>query len=448
MKGVKALRDTIAAISSPKGTGAIAIIRIDGEKSHEIAKKLSGMSKIEEYRKVYHRSLLYNNELLDDVNIVFYKSPNSYTGNDLVEIYCHGGILVTHKILDVILKSGARLAERGEFTKRAFLNGKLSLIQAEAIYQIIEAKSEMSLKISLENLKGKLGKEIEDYRERLLKILAEIEVSIDYPDDIESDVELIFKELVAISNIIDKKVENSKKGLHLSSGIVMTIVGKPNSGKSTLLNRLLYEDRAIVTDIPGTTRDVIKGEIDINGIHFIIADTAGIRETDDFVEKIGIERSLNEVKKSDIILFVLDSSTGFTEEDEYIYEKIKDYNFIPVWNKCDFGKKVNRFENISVKISALSGEGLRDLEMKILERVEDIVKSGESSHVTTQRQLEILERVKMHLNNARENFEKGFELDIISIDIRKALDELDILVGRKFGEDLLDTIFSNFCVGK
>jgi tRNA modification GTPase len=441
------LKDTIAAISSPKGTGAISIIRIDGEKSHEIAKKITGLQKVE-YKKVYHRFIKYKNEILDDVNIVFYESPNSYTGNDLVEIYCHGGILVTHKILDVILNEGARLAERGEFTKRAFLNGKLSLIQAEAIYQIIEAKSELSLKISLENLKGKLGKEIEEIRNKLLQILAEIEVSIDYPDDIESDVNLIQKELKEIDKYISEKVQKSKKGLHLSSGLVMTIVGKPNSGKSTLLNRLLYEDRAIVTEIPGTTRDVIKGEIDIKGVHFIIADTAGIRETEDFVEKIGIERSLQEIRKSDLILFVLDSSTGITEEDLFIYEKIKNYNFIPVWNKCDIGKKLDKFESESVKISAISGEGLRELEDAIIDKVKDIIESGESSHVTTQRQLEILERVSQFVKSALKNFEIGYELDIISIDIRKSIEELDVLLGRKINDDLLDTIFSNFCVGK
>jgi tRNA modification GTPase len=441
------LKDTIAAISSPKGTGAISIIRIDGEKSHEIAKKITGLQKVE-YKKVYHRFIKYKNEILDDVNIVFYESPNSYTGNDLVEIYCHGGILVTHKILDVILNEGARLAERGEFTKRAFLNGKLSLIQAEAIYQIIEAKSELSLKISLENLKGKLGKEIEEIRNKLLQILAEIEVSIDYPDDIESDVNLIQKELKEIDKYISEKVQKSKKGLHLSSGLVMTIVGKPNSGKSTLLNRLLYEDRAIVTEIPGTTRDVIKGEIDIKGVHFIIADTAGIRETEDFVEKIGIERSLQEIRKSDLILFVLDSSTGITEEDFFIYEKIKNYNFIPVWNKCDIGKKLDKFESESVKISAISGEGLRELEDAIIDKVKDIIESGESSHVTTQRQLEILERVSQFVKSALKNFEIGYELDIISIDIRKSIEELDVLLGRKINDDLLDTIFSNFCVGK
>ncbi|MBT1247505.1 MULTISPECIES: tRNA uridine-5-carboxymethylaminomethyl(34) synthesis GTPase MnmE [unclassified Thermosipho (in: thermotogales)] len=439
--------DTISAISSPYGTGAISIIRIDGPKSYEIVKKLTDLDEIK-HRRVYSTYIYLENEVIDQVNVVFFKSPKSYTGNDLVEIYAHGGIIVTRKILETILSSGARLAERGEFTKRAFLNGKISLVQAEAIYQIIEAKSEISLKMSLQNLKGGLNEEIEYYRREILNILSEIEVTVDYPDDIEIDTKNIVKEIFRIKNEIDNKVTNSKKALMLNDGIVMTIVGKPNSGKSTLLNRLLLEDRAIVTDIPGTTRDVIKGEIDINGVRFIIVDTAGIRETEDIVEKIGIDRSLREMKKADIVLFVLDASTGFTKEDEFILKEIENNNFIPIWNKCDSSLKINKKFEDEVKISALTGEGLRNLENKIMSKVKDIVESGTSSHITTQRQVEILERVNLYLERAVKSLEEGFELDIISFDLRKALEELDTLLGKRFTDDLLDNIFSNFCVGK
>ncbi|MBB6061747.1 tRNA modification GTPase [Thermosipho japonicus] len=439
--------DTIAAISSPLGTGAISVVRIDGPKSHDIAKKLVKISNVD-YRRVYHAFMEFEGQIVDEVNIVFYKSPNSYTGNDLVEIYGHGGILVTRKVLEAVLKSGARLAERGEFTKRAFLNGKISLVQAESIYQIIEAKSEISLKLSFENLKGKLSEEIENYRSRLLNILAEIEVSIDYPDDMEVDFDNISNLLSKIDQELSLKIEKSKKALTLNQGIVMTIVGKPNSGKSTLLNKLLEEDRAIVTDIPGTTRDVIKGEIDINGIHFVIVDTAGIRKTDDVVESIGIQKSIKELEKADIVLFVLDATTGFTKEDEYIFEKVKKLNYIPVWNKCDIGYNFNKEFKDAVKISALTGESFRSLESIILSKVSDIIESGESSHVITQRQLEVLERVKRNVESAIFNLKSGYEVDVISIDIRKALEELDVLIGKRFSEDLLDTIFSNFCVGK
>lgn len=439
--------DTIAAISSPHGTGAISVIRIDGPNSHKIAKKLTNIKEIE-YRKVYHSFIKFEDQIIDEVNIVFFKGPNSYTGNDLVEIYGHGGILVTRKVLDTILKNGARIAERGEFTKRAFLNGKISLIQAEAIYQIIEAKSEISLKLSIDNLKGKLNKEIEVYRSKLLNILAEIEVTIDYPDDIELDFQNTINELENLQNEISDKIEKSRKSLVLNSGISMAIVGKPNSGKSTLLNRLLEEDRAIVTDIPGTTRDIIKGEIDINGIHFIIIDTAGIRETEDVVEKIGIKKSIEESKKADIVLFVLDGTKGFTNEDKYILDTIKGLNYIPVWNKSDIGNNINKTFKDEVRISALTGKGVKELENKIISKVKNIIEYGESSHITTQRQLEVLERVKQYLDSAISNLKHGIEADVISIDIRKSLEELDVLVGRKFSNDLLDTIFSNFCVGK
>ncbi|ABR31185.1 tRNA modification GTPase TrmE [Thermosipho melanesiensis] len=439
--------DTIAAVSSPHGTGAIAVIRIDGPKSHDIAKKLTGLNKVE-YRRVYTTYLNFEGDILDQVNIVFFKSPNSYTGNDLIEIYTHGGILVTQNVLDAILKSGARIAKRGEFTKRGFLNGKISLVQAEAIYQIIEAKSEVSLKMSLQNLKGKLGEEIEYYRGEILNVLSEIEVTFDYPDDIELDEKSILNLLSKLKDEVGRKIEDSKKSIMLNNGIVMTIVGKPNSGKSTLLNRLLLEDRAIVTDIPGTTRDVIKGEIEINGIRFVIVDTAGIRETKDVVEKIGIERSLKEIQKADVILFVLDATTGFTKEDKLILRKIEGGNYIPVWNKCDEGNNFNKIFDGEIKISALNGEGLKNLENKIVSKVKNIIESGTASHVITQRQVEILERVYTHLESAVNNLNMGYEIDLISIDLRRALEELDMLIGRKFSDDLLDNIFSNFCVGK
>ncbi|QTA37215.1 tRNA uridine-5-carboxymethylaminomethyl(34) synthesis GTPase MnmE [Thermosipho ferrireducens] len=442
-------RETFAAISSPVGTGAIGVVRINGPESHKIVKKL--MSKrIDDikYRMVYHVELISENQIIDEVNLVFYKAPNSFTGDDMVEIYCHGGVIVTRKVLDALIRNGARLAERGEFTRRAFLNGKINLIEAESIYRIIEAKSEKALKIAMQNLKGALGKEIEELREELLNILAEIEVSIDYPDDIEIDENKIYMKLEAVAIKVKKKILEGRKGLHLSTGVVMAIVGKPNTGKSTLLNRLLYEDRAIVTDIPGTTRDVIKGEIDIRGVHFIIADTAGIRKTEDPIEKIGIERSIKEIQKADIILFVLDATTGFTNEDEYIYERIKSYNYLPVWNKIDTNNNIKELEIPHIEISALTGKGIRELEKKIVERVKEIIESGETSHVITYRQYEALQRAYKYLDNALKGLKIGLEFDVISIDIRKCLEEFDKLIGRTFSDDLLNTIFSNFCVGK
>lgn len=449
-------RDTIVALSSPPGIGAIAIIRISGNKSLELTEKTIKNKKINiktlEERRINH-GYFYdeNGEIIDEIMFVYFKSPRSYTGEDMVEIYCHGGILVTNKIIDTLLKLGARLAENGEFTRRAFLNGKIDLIKAESIIQIIEAKSEKSLKLALDNLKGKLSNEIEYLRSSLINVLSKIEVSIDYGDDIDVPKEEILNDLINVQSFLKEKIKHADKGLHISTGVTMAIVGKPNVGKSTLLNRLLVEDRAIVTDIPGTTRDVIKGELKIKGVHFIISDTAGIRMTEDKVEKIGIEKALNEAKKSDVILFLLDATTGFTNEDEYVYNLIKDCNFIPVWNKIDIAEKVDKdivFLRNSVVISAETGRGMRELEEKILESVKVLVEDGELSHVTSKRQLEYLKRVEYNIIKAINALKKNMPLDIISIDIRNGLEQLDELMGRNFTEDLLDNIFSNFCVGK
>ncbi len=449
-------RDTIVALSSPPGIGAIAIIRISGNRSLELFEKTIKNKKLSintlDERKINHGYFHdENGEIIDEIMFVYFKAPRSYTGEDMVEIYCHGGILVTNKIIDTLLKFGARLAENGEFTRRAFLNGKIDLIKAESILQIIEAKSEKSLKLALDNLKGKLSNEIEYLRSSLINVLSKIEVSIDYGDDIDISKEEILNDLISVQSFLKEKIKHADKGLHISTGVTMAIVGKPNVGKSTLLNRLLVEDRAIVTDIPGTTRDVIKGELKIKGVHFIISDTAGIRMTEDKVEKIGIEKALNEAKKSDVVLFLLDATTGFTNEDEYIYNLIKDCNFIPVWNKIDIAEKLDKdivFLKNSVAISAETGRGLRELEDKILESVKILVEDGELSHVTSKRQLEYLKRVEHNIIKALNSLKKNMPLDVISIDIRNGLEQLDELVGRNFTEDLLDNIFSNFCVGK
>lgn len=465
-------RDTIAALSTPKGVGAIGIIRISGSRSLELLEKTVKFKKTPTERTVYFGNFFDSAcEIIDEVMYVYFKAPRSYTGEDMVEIYCHGGILVTDKILDTIIKLGARLAENGEFTKRAFLNGKMDLIKAESVLQIIEAKSETGLKLALENLKGKLSSEVDFIRSYLLDILSKIEVSIDYGDDVDIDQTEILNDLKKIKYILEEKLKDADKKLHLTSGITLAIVGKPNVGKSTLLNRLLMEDRAIVTDIPGTTRDIIKGEIKIGGVHFVISDTAGIRETEDTVEKIGIERALNEAKKSDVIIFVLDATTGFTAEDEYIYNILKDsnsyngHNIIFVWNKTDISDSkyqinpshISDISNISdisekiknsLKISAYNGFGMRELEKKILEVVQPLIDEGELAHITSLRQLEHLKKVKFYIDKSIVEIERMVPIDIVSISIRESLASLDELTGRVFSIDLVDNIFSKFCVGK
>ena len=449
--------DTIVAVATPPGKGAIAILRLSGPDSWKIVQKhLRTRSKIVP-RKAIHGWIHENGEDVDEVVVVFYKSPKSYTGEDMVEVMCHGGPLVVKKLLDLFLKSGARMAEPGEFTKRAFLNGKMDLTSAEAVRDLIEAKSETSLKLSLRNLKGGLRDFVDSLRRELIEVLAEIRVELDYPDEIETNTGEVVTRLERIKEKLTEELKKADAGILLNRGLRMVIVGKPNVGKSTLLNRLLNEDRAIVTDIPGTTRDVISEEIVIRGILFRIVDTAGVRsETNDLVERLGIERTLQEIEKADIVLFVLDASSPLDEEDRKILERIKNKRYLVVINKVDVVEKINEEEiknklgtdRHMVKISALKGEGLEKLEESIYRETQEIFERGSDSLITNLRQKQLLENVKGHLEDAIKSLKEGMPVDMASIDLERALSLLDEVTGRSFREDLLDTIFSNFCVGK
>jgi tRNA modification GTPase len=449
--------DTIVAVATPPGKGAIAILRLSGPDSWKIVQKhLRTRSEIVP-RKAIHGWIHENGEDVDEVVVIFYKSPKSYTGEDMVEVMCHGGPLVVKKMLDLFLRSGTRMAEPGEFTKRAFLNGKMDLTSAEAVRDLIEAKSETSLKLSLRNLKGGLKDFVESLRRELIEVLAEIRVELDYPDEIETNTGEVVTRLERIKEKLTEELKKADAGILLNRGFRMVIVGKPNVGKSTLLNRLLNEDRAIVTDIPGTTRDVISEEIVIRGILFRIVDTAGVRsETNDLVERLGIERTLQEVEKADIVLFVLDASSPLDEEDRKILERIKNKRYLVVINKVDVVEKINEEEiknklgtdRHMVKISALKGEGLEKLEESIYRETQEIFERGSDSLITNLRQKQLLENVKAHLEDAIRSLKEGMPVDMASIDLERALNLLDEVTGRSFREDLLDTIFSNFCVGK
>ncbi|WP_334100231.1 tRNA uridine-5-carboxymethylaminomethyl(34) synthesis GTPase MnmE [Thermotoga petrophila] len=449
--------DTIVAVATPPGKGAIAILRLSGPDSWKIVQKhLRTRSEIVP-RKAIHGWIHENGEDVDEVVVIFYKSPKSYTGEDMVEVMCHGGPLVVKKMLDLFLRSGTRMAEPGEFTKRAFLNGKMDLTSAEAVRDLIEAKSETSLKLSLRNLKGGLKDFVESLRRELIEVLAEIRVELDYPDEIETNTGEVVTRLERIKEKLTEELKKADAGILLNRGFRMVIVGKPNVGKSTLLNRLLNEDRAIVTDIPGTTRDVISEEIVIRGILFRIVDTAGVRsETNDLVERLGIERTLQEIEKADIVLFVLDASSPLDEEDRKILERIKNKRYLVVINKVDVVEKINEEEiknklgtdRHMVKISALKGEGLEKLEESIYRETQEIFERGSDSLITNLRQKQLLENVKAHLEDAIRSLKEGMPVDMASIDLERALNLLDEVTGRSFREDLLDTIFSNFCVGK
>ncbi len=457
--------DTIAAIGTPIGKGAIGIVRISGKGALKILRELFRTKKGErkenfEERKMYY-GLVVNEfeEPIDEVLAVYMKGPRSFTGEDVVEIHSHGGIVVVRKILREVLRKGARLAEPGEFTMRAFINGKIDLTQAEAINQLIEAKSEVEAKIALKQLEGSLSKKIEELRDNLLELKAYIEAAVDFP---EEEVEILEKgqvkeKVLEALGKLKKLIESYREGKLIREGIKVAIVGRPNVGKSSLLNALLKEERAIVTEVPGTTRDVIEESITLKGIPLRLIDTAGIRETLEKVERIGIKRSLEKLREADVILFVIDGSKGLTEEDLKILNQLKKKeNVIAVINKRDLGLKVKcsdltEFKRC-VEVSAKEEKGIEELTEKILELVmiePEAVLGKEEPLITSERQKRLLEETKGALERVLKSLDEGFESpEFLSIDLDEALEKLGMIVGKITTEDMFDIIFSRFCIGK
>ncbi|CDF58967.1 tRNA uridine-5-carboxymethylaminomethyl(34) synthesis GTPase MnmE [Thermobrachium celere] len=456
--------DTIAAISTPVGEGGIGIVRMSGKDSLSIAEKIFRSFKGKNIRDMKSYTMMYGfiidpktNEKVDEVIISYMKAPNTYTREDIVEINCHGGVVAVKKILSLVLQNGARLAEPGEFTKRAFLNGRIDLSQAEAVIDLIRAKTSESMHIALEQTQGKLSSKIKDIMNRLLGILAHIEASVDFPeDDIENVVSSkIIKDSREIINDIEYLIKNAETGKILREGLNTSIVGKPNVGKSSLLNALLEEKRAIVTDIPGTTRDVIEEYINIRGIPVKIIDTAGIRETEDIVEKIGVEKSKEYIEKSDLIIFMVDSSRPLDDEDYEIIQLIKHKKVIVVINKIDLPLAIDldviksNFKEENLVFASINTEkGIEDIKQKI----EDFVFSGEVKskdiYVTNVRHKDILFKAKESINKGIETIELGLPLDIASVEYKDAYLKLGEITGDTAAEDIIDRIFSDFCIGK
>ncbi|WP_291963991.1 tRNA uridine-5-carboxymethylaminomethyl(34) synthesis GTPase MnmE [Caloramator sp.] len=458
------LEDTIAAISTPVGEGGIGIVRMSGKDSLSIIEKIFKSYKGKNVKDMKSYTMMYGfiidpntDEKVDEVIISYMKAPNTYTREDIVEINCHGGVVAVKRILSLVLKNGARLAEPGEFTKRAFLNGRIDLSQAEAVIDLIRAKTSESMHIALEQSQGKLSQRIKDIMNRLLGILAHIEASVDFPeDDIEN---VVSSKIINDSNEIIKELEhlikNAETGKILREGLNTSIVGKPNVGKSSLLNALLEEKRAIVTDIPGTTRDVIEEYINIRGIPVKIIDTAGIRETQDIVEKIGVEKSKEYIEKSDLIIFMIDSSRPLDDEDLEIIELIKNKKVIVVINKIDLPMELNldiiksNFNEENIVFASINTEkGVEDIKQKI----EDFVFSGEVKSkdifVTNVRHKDILFRAKESILKGIETIELGLPLDIASVEYKDAYLKLGEITGDTAAEDIIDRIFSDFCIGK
>lgn len=454
--------DTIAAIATTVGEGGIAIIRISGSKALEIVSKIfrskSGKSieDIKPYTMRYGYIIDENNDHVDEVIVSFMKGPRSFTAEDTVEINCHGGVVATNKILKEVIKNGARIAEPGEFTKRAFLNGRIDLSQAEAVIDIIRAKTELSMKSALMQSEGGISKEIRKLRDTLLSNIAHIEATVDYPEDDLEEVtaEMAVKQLKEIEKIIGELIETSEEGKILREGLSTVIVGKPNVGKSSLLNALTMENRAIVTDIPGTTRDVIEEYINIAGVPIKIIDTAGIRETSDVVEKIGVERSKNKINEADLVILLLDSSKILEEEDREIIEYIKDKKYIVLLNKSDLDGKINK-EDLNIlnskyilNISAKTGEGLKDVKNIIKELFFKGEINTNNIIITNTRHKEALYRAKESIDSAIYALNNTFAIDLASIDIRNAWSYLGEITGDSLEENIIDKIFKEFCLGK
>ena len=455
--------DTIAAIATAPGQGGIGIIRISGPDSLKIANKIFSPFHKGEILDYPIRTLIYGNILdgdtiIDEVLLAYMKGPNSYTAEDVIEINCHGGFISVRKILELVLRSGARPAQAGEFTKRAFLNGRIDLSQAEAVIDIINAKTEESHNMAQSQLEGALSKKIRGLRDQITSILAQLEVAIDYP---EEDIEFItYKELVdqtiEVNDQMKKLYKTADTGKILREGLKTAILGKPNVGKSSLMNLILGEDRAIVTDIPGTTRDVIEEFVNIKGIPLKIVDTAGIRATDDLVEKIGVEKSREHMKLADLALVVLDSSRPLDQEDIQILENIDQTKSLVILNKTDLDCKMDIEglksyvdpENI-INISALKGHGI-DL---IHDRIEDLVFEGKISDssdlmITNSRHRDAIYKSMVSIGDAINSLNDRLPYDFIEVDLKDAWDNLGCINGDTIEEDLLDTIFSNFCIGK
>ncbi len=454
--------DTIAAIATALGNSGINVIRISGDEALEIALNIFVNKNNEKVKSFKNRYLTYgmivdrDGKVIDEVLVSFMQKPNTFTREDVIEINCHGGILSAKKILDLIMTYNCRMAEQGEFTKRAFLNGRIDLTQAEAIIDIINAKTQSSHEISVSHLEGRLSKQINELIERIINLLANIEVNIDFPEYDEDVITInkVKEESINMLNKIETLINTADTGKIYKEGIKTLIIGKPNVGKSSLMNFLLNENRAIVTEIPGTTRDTIEEQVNINGIPLNIIDTAGIRKTEDEVEKIGVEKALNKINEADLIMMVLDSSKELEEEDIEILKLIENKKVIYIKNKTDLEEKLNldEYKNIEEKvinISVLKNEGLE----KITNTIQSMFFEGKIDLeidliINNARQKNLLINAAKNLEEVLNSIDNGMSIDFIEIDLKSCMENLGLIVGKAVSDDLVDKIFSDFCIGK
>ena len=447
--------DTIVSISTSLGVGAIAIIRLSGPKAIEIVNKIfkgKDLTKVDSHT-INYGYIKENDTIIDEVLVSIMRAPKTYTTEDVVEINTHGGIATTNKVLELCLTNGALLAEPGEFTKRAFLNGRIDLTQAEAVEDIITSTTDKSLNLSMNQLTGSLKKLITDTRKTMVNLMANIEVNIDYPEYEDAEnitIPLLKEKLVPIKNKLSKLLEESKNAKIIKDGIDVALIGRPNVGKSSLLNLFLEEEKAIVTNIAGTTRDIVEGQTIINGIKINFIDTAGIRNTTDVVEKIGVEKSKQMISKADLNILILNNNEPITNEDKELLELIKSKPSIIFINKNDLETKLDleQMPNI-VQGNTLSLEGIKDLKQKIIEYFNlEKIEVKDATYLTNARQNALIKNTISYIDQALEDIETEVPVDMIEINIRAAWDTLGEIIGATYKDELLDELFSNFCLGK
>ncbi len=451
------MNDVIAAISTTQGVGAISIIRVSGPNCIDMVNNIfkgKDLTKVDTHT-INYGYIVKNDEIIDEVLVSVMKAPKTFTKEDTVEINCHGGIATTNKVLEILLTSGIRLAEPGEFTKRAFLNGRIDLTQAESVMDLINSKSEQNRKVAIKGLNGNVSNLIKNLRQEMVEVLASIEVNIDYPEYEEYEVmtnDKISPKIKEIKEKLNKIINESENGKVLTTGIKTIIVGRPNVGKSSILNRLLDEDKAIVTDIEGTTRDTVEGNITINGVELNLIDTAGIRKTNDLVESIGVEKSLNLIDEADLVILVLNYNEELTEDDRKILEKSKDKKVIVVINKNDLEKKINiddiEYKNI-IYTNTKDLNGLDSLKEKVVElfNLEELTQN-DNNFLTNVRQISLAKEAYQILDEVDKGIENEVPVDMIEIDIKRSWEKLGEIIGETYTEELIDQLFSQFCLGK
>ena len=448
------MEDTIVAISTSVGEGAISIIRLSGHDALNIASKVftKDLTKVDSHT-IHYGFITSNNEKIDEVLVSVMKTPKTFTREDIVEINCHGGIATTNKVLEVLLENGARLAEPGEFTKRAFLNGRIDLLEAEATMDLISSKAESARKISINTLTGETSNLIKNLRSELVKIISNIEVNIDYPEYEDIEVltnESILPDIKKFKEKLEEIIKKSEDSKVIKEGIRVGIIGRPNVGKSSLLNSLLEEEKAIVTDVPGTTRDIVEGSLIVSGIPLNIIDTAGIRKTEDTVEKIGVEKSLKIIDTSDLLIYILNNNEEITEEEKEILEKTKNKKRIIVVNKIDLKTKLNKklldsYIEISVKEN-IGIDKIKD-EIKRLFNIGEI-STNDMTYLSNARSIALLKKSLNSINDAINEINNNNPIDIVELSLKESWNNLGEVIGETYTDELLDELFSRFCLGK